>query len=292
MKKYYLNKLFFFIFILLYCNNIFAENIFFSAKIIDGTGFKNTIAVSLNRNVFFREMPNINSGHLLLDAFMYYIPQDDCYKLDNGYEICIRNGKIHKITPLKDFKNINVSNIDYFFNQKTESCNILKFNIINDFFLKKKELIGLKYQIYIPDSFDILRLFIIKDKNSVLKAFVVSSTMDVSCSEIKSFILNKMIQKKIIQNNQKNDNIENIQKIKTEEQLKYLNDIDIPEEKEARIRYNEAFKKMMLSNYKIISEKNNDIESVIEIDGDIVTKLDLNKIDDSFYRITNIDLYK
>lgn len=179
--------------------------------------------------------------------FNYQAPDDICYNLENGANVCIVDGKIDKITGT----NFSVSNEDIiakikyrdeFFIENNKECNEMKFNLVNTIFVNHQTINGFQTQLYLPDYYNVIKLILFKPledditnidnqkEENTIYAFIFSQNYDIGCShfadykvfhnpkEVQEGIKKKKKNKKIVAKNQQ----ELLKKISTESYKKML----------------------------------------------------------------------
>lgn len=133
------------------------------------------------------------------DVYEYFIPNDGCYNLKNGAHICVENGFISNLSGNTD----NVANknkiqanryADEFFNEKSDQCNAMKFDMINKLFIEKEQIDGFEMQLYLPDYYSLIRLVLYRDFNNDKKinAFIISDKNDIGCSPFSDYKIYKL----------------------------------------------------------------------------------------------------
>ena len=239
----------------------------FSSYIINNNENKGNLLVIYGKKTFIRTIKG--------EKFVYYIPKDDCYTIENGISICTHNGLIYNI--IGEHNNINTamflsnSKMDIFYNEKNNACNEMKFNIIYRFLIKNENIKYSIYQLYILNYFDVLRLVVFDDneeenENNRIKAFIMSSKNDISCSIYNNYILHTYNNS---YNTQKTNSSSNISKPTSKKTLEIEN-------------YNKIYKHLALKKYKHLEplsnlKKYND--TVITIEQNIVKKINLVMLD-------------
>ncbi len=256
------------------CNKSYSEDVLqmFSSKIDKNN---NILLVVKNDSIFVRKVIN--------GKYEYNIPDDGCYKTLDNLNICVKNKMISSIEG-------NVSNVasknkittnrlaDEFYNEKNINCNIMKFDIINKLLVKKEQIDGFGMQIYLPDYYSVLRLFMYKDENDNLKAFIISDRNDVGCSPFYDYKIHK--QEENYNNLKKNKKLEIKNARTTKEYLKKLS--------------TESYKKMLLKGYVYIKPTNSiyDVEKIVlSIKNDDVSYVNVVSIDLEWKKIGFNDIY-
>lgn len=243
------------------------EKRIFSSYIVNNNKNHGNLLVIYENKTFIR---TING-----EKFAYYIPQDDCYKIETGASICTHNGLIYNI--IGEHNNINTTQllsnnkIDMFYNEKNNVCNEMKFDVIYRFLIKNETIKYSIYQLYILNYFDVLRLVIFDDttetnENNRIKAFIISSKNDVSCSNYNSYILH-----------QYNNNDNTAQQTNNTSSIKRISKKTIEIE-----NYNKIYKYLALKKYTHLEplsnlKKYND--AIITIEQNIVKKINLVMLD-------------
>ncbi len=190
--------------------------------------------------------------------FEYVVPDDRCYELSGDLNVCIKDQKVASINGnfinmYNKFEKISTNCFtDLFFNEKNTDCDIMKFDIINKILVKQEQINGFGLQIYLPDYYSVLRLFLyrLNDNDTNLKAFVISDRNDVSCSPFNDYKIYKIVDD--YSNNTKKNKKNIIKKTKTKRE--FLKKISI-----------ESYKKMLLKDYIYIEPTNSiyDTEKIV-----------------------------
>lgn len=171
-------------------NKVYAVNniMMFSSKI---DGQSNELLVVKNDEVFIRKANE--------EVFEYFIPDDDCFYLKNGAYICIKNGLVSilegNIDNIANENQIQTNRYgDEFYMEKNTDCNAMKFDIINQLFLKKEDIDGFETQLYLPDYYSLIRLVLYRDliDDKKTKAFIISDKNDVGCSPFSDYKIYKL----------------------------------------------------------------------------------------------------
>lgn len=228
------------------------NKIMFSAKIINDSHINNQLLVVKNDNVFIRESNK--------NGFEYIKVKNMCYKLENMCVVCIKNGKIYNIVCNTNKKNTEMLTGlmigDPFFNENNDDCNKMKFEVVNEYFIKNKQITYAIYQLYLLGYYDVARLVLFKNNNdgldtngadneynidktltennnmntlindSSVHAFVISSKNDISCSPYDKFLIHNhtplaILQAEAKKNKNKNKNKTN-SKNQNEEDYKLI----------------------------------------------------------------------
>lgn len=110
-------------------------------------------------------------------AYYYSQVPDGCHKLDNGFAFCTTNGKISAVQQPVYRHN---SNGDAFFYEKDIRCQIAKFDIVNELFLKKAPLVFDEYQLLIYNP-ELVKLIVLHRNNDERMAFFLTEKNEVGC---------------------------------------------------------------------------------------------------------------
>lgn len=198
------------------------------------------------------------------NKFQYRKPQDGCYPLKNYLNVCIEENQVVAING-----KFRPQGSDVFFTESSRECNKLKFSVINDFIIEKKPIYGIEYQIIVYGYFDVLRLFIFKDKSdpkSTTRAFIASSTNDFGCSKFDKYSLYEID----ANNDKKNKDI-----------ISTNPDTVITNAATENAILDLSYRPMILDGYKLlIPTKENDKDDIMTVSNSIVKTLKLKDVFD------------
>jgi len=275
-SKKYIKIICFFILFFLEQNAFCLEkSVMFSSFLKSDNG---KLFVIKNEEVFIRKV--------IENKFEYEKPKDGCFELKNNITVCITNGVITSLEgfcqnlAIDDKIAINTFN-DPFFREKNIKCNIMKFDIINKIFIKKEEINGYSAQLYLPDYYSLLRLFLYKENNEyndTVKAFLVSDKNDIGCTPFHNYkVYNLPIEDTVIKKKRK-------KKISAKTKQEYLQKLSI-----------ESYKPMLLKGYVYLQPTGNyikDVEKIVlSIENDEVTYMNSIAIDFECRKIGFYDVF-
>ena len=218
-----------------YNQNIVKQITMFSSRIVD----TQELFIVKNDKAIIRTIKN--------KKFHYKAPDNICYNLENGANICITDGKIDKITGghfslANEDVIANVKYRDEFFTENSNACNEMKFDLANTIFINNQTINGFQTQMYLPDYYNLIKLVLFqpleneitdakdKQETNMIYAFIFSQNYDIGCSPFADYKLfkipvdvqegtkKKKKSKKIIAKNQK----ALLKKISTESYKKML----------------------------------------------------------------------
>ena len=196
--------------------------------------------------------------------FNYKAPEDICYSLENGANICIVDGKIDKITGTNfsvsnDDIITNIKYSDEFFTENSKECNEMKFNLTNTIFVNHQTINGFQTQMYLPDYYSVIKLIIFepledditnidnkKEKNRFY-AFIFSQNNDIGCSHFADY--------KVFRNPKEVQ--EGTKKKKQSKKIIAKNQQELRKKISA-----ESYKKMLLKDYVYLQPASNNDEVI------------------------------
>ena len=210
--------------------------------------------------------------------FNYKAPDDNCYNLENGANVCISNGKIDKINGINfSISNENViTNTKYqdeFFTENSNECNKMKFDLTNTICVKNQPITGFQTQMYLPDYYSVIKLVLFrplendmtymghnKEKN-IIYVFTFSQNYDIGCAHFADYkVFKKPIE--IQEGTKKKKKNKKIVAKNKQELLKTIS--------------TESYKKLLLKNYVYLqpaSDKDEAIKIILSLHKNRVTQI-------------------